>query len=79
MKNTAGGSVRRALISFVPEPLSLQNDTAGRLGGDETGRNMFCPGSQKHCWRGGVGEVETGPYLFYPRTPILYTTDLYII
>ena len=33
VKNTAGGSVRQSLVCFVPEPPSLQGDTAGRLGG----------------------------------------------
>ena len=53
MKNTAGGSMRRTLTCFVPEPLTSQRDTAGRLGGGETGPNMFCLRSEKHCWGGG--------------------------
>ena len=69
--NTAGGSVRRALF-FVLEPLSLQRDTRGRLGGDETGPNMFCPRGEKHCWR--LGGAETGPNMFCLRAPTLYTT-----
>ena len=71
MKNTAGGSMRRTLKCFVPEPLTSQRDTAGRLGGGETGPSMFCLRSEKHCWGGeGLGRDETGPNMFCPEPPV---------
>ena len=44
VKITAGGlgRMKRALTCFVPEP-PVVKDTAGGLGGGETGTNMLCP------------------------------------